>query len=83
MHIKTVRCHKNLSILISDEGHGIAEEDLKKVGSPFFTTKVNGTGLGMMVSQQIIKNHQGVIDISSKVGHGTTVTITLPVVSGA
>ncbi|KNY27445.1 two-component system sensor histidine kinase NtrB [Pseudobacteroides cellulosolvens] len=63
---------------ISDNGKGISKEDLKKIGTPFFTTKKSGTGLGLNVCYQIIKQHNGKIDVQSELGRGTTFTITLP-----
>lgn len=67
-----VICH------VKDEGIGIDEESLKRIGDPFFTGKENGTGLGMMVSQKIINAHNGSIRIQSKVNQGTTISVTLP-----
>ncbi|WP_339060158.1 PAS domain S-box protein [Tepidibacillus marianensis] len=51
---------------VVDQGHGIPKEWIEKIGQPFFTTKENGTGLGMMVSQQIVKNHKGTLQLYSK-----------------
>jgi two-component system NtrC family sensor kinase len=69
-----------IEIRISDTGCGIAEENLSKVFSPFFTTKPlgQGTGLGLSIAYGIIKMHRGQISLQSKAGEGTTVTITLP-----
>jgi two-component system, NtrC family, sensor kinase len=69
-----------VEIRISDTGCGIAEENLNKVFSPFFTTKPlgKGTGLGLSIAYGIIKMHRGQINLQSKQGEGTTVTITLP-----
>ncbi|MED2258204.1 PAS domain S-box protein [Brevibacillus parabrevis] len=68
-------------ITITDNGCGIPEELLPKLGEPFFTTKDNGTGLGLMISRKIIKDHDGHLEVSSKPGEGTTVKITLPIVA--
>ncbi|UPG61973.1 ATP-binding protein [Metabacillus endolithicus] len=57
---------------------GISEEDLAKIGQPFFTTKEKGTGLGLMVCKSIIDSHHGHMDIESEVGVGTTITLTFP-----
>lgn len=81
LHIYTKIHNQTIEILVVDEGQGISQEQLKHIGSPFFTTKNTGTGLGLMVSHRLIKNHKGAIDISSELGKGTTVTITLPIVS--
>ncbi|MBO8165081.1 MAG: PAS domain S-box protein [Brevibacillus sp.] len=68
-------------VLISfvDQGGGIPEERLSRLGNPFYTTKENGTGLGLMVSYKIIHDHQGSITFSSKVGEGTKVDVLLPI----
>jgi two-component system sporulation sensor kinase A len=66
-------------IQFTDEGEGIPEDLVPKLGEPFFTTKEKGTGLGLLMSHKIILAHQGTIDISSVVGKGTTVSIVLPV----
>lgn len=70
-------------ILISDTGSGISQESLSKLGTSFFTTKENGTGLGLMVTYKLIKDHGGKIDVSSKKGKGTTFSIQLPLTTGA
>jgi len=69
-----------VEIAFADTGCGIPEEDLTKTFDPFFTTMPvgKGTGLGLSISYSIIKQHQGTIDVESKVGVGTTFTIKLP-----
>ncbi|MBW5448022.1 PAS domain S-box protein [Cohnella sp. CFH 77786] len=66
-------------VLIRDQGCGIPEEEMSRIGEPFFTSKPSGNGLGLMVSQKIIANHKGTMAIRSKRGEGTTVEIRLPV----
>jgi two-component system, NtrC family, sensor kinase len=63
-----------------DDGTGIPPEIMKDIVTPFFTTKEagRGTGLGLYISYELIKKHAGEIHVSSEVGKGTTVTITLP-----
>ncbi|MFD1707369.1 ATP-binding protein [Siminovitchia sediminis] len=60
---------------------GIPEERIKRLGEPFFTTKEKGTGLGLMISYRIIKDHGGDLEIDSKLKEGTTIRIFLPVKS--
>jgi len=65
-------------VKVADQGCGIPEDKLGKLGNPFYTTKETGTGLGLMVSYSIIENHRGCISVESKVGRGTTFTVRLP-----
>ncbi len=73
-----------IAIAVQDTGIGIPPENLNRIFDPFFTTKPEdqGTGLGLSVSYGIISNHDGRIDVESKVGEGTTFTILLPVKRG-
>ena len=64
---------------IIDDGKGMDEEELKKVKDMFFTTKQKGSGLGVSLSNEIIKAHQGSIDYYSKLGIGTRVVVKLPI----
>ena len=66
---------------ISDTGRGIPEENREKLFTAFFTTKSSGSGLGLTVSNQIIKNHGGSIEVESRKGEGSTFIVTLPVQS--
>ena len=72
---------KFVVINIKDTGCGIPEKDINKLFDPFFTTKAvgDGTGLGLAVSYGIVKSHQGIIRVKSKVGKGTEFIIKLPV----
>lgn len=65
-------------ITITDNGKGIKPEDKSQLGKAFFTTKETGTGLGLNVCYQIIKNHGGKISVESELGKGTTFTISFP-----
>ena len=71
-----------VDITVSDTGQGISENDLGLVSDPFFTTKDDGTGLGLAITHGIIEQHNGTIEIFSKLGRGTIFTIKLPVESG-
>jgi two-component system NtrC family sensor kinase len=70
-----------VEIVVTDTGHGIPEENLGKVFTPFFTTKPlgKGTGLGLSIVYGIIKMHRGQISVKSQLGKGTTFTIILPI----
>ncbi|QAY67382.1 ATP-binding protein [Paenibacillus protaetiae] len=67
-----------VAVTITDEGVGIPEDMLPKIGQPFVTSKESGTGLGMMISHRIIQSHNGTMDIQSQLQVGTTVAIMLP-----
>lgn len=69
---------KYISIILRDNGCGISDEDLKRMNEPFFTTKQNGTGLGVFLSREIIKAHNGKIEYQSSLGKSTTVEVKLP-----
>ena len=70
----------NFLIYIEDNGKGISEEVLEKMGEPFFTTKINGTGLGVSLSMGIINAHDGNLTYESKEGSYTRAIITLPII---
>jgi signal transduction histidine kinase len=79
MYIKVKRLNNDVHISFIDEGKGIPEEELERLGKRFYSTKENGTGLGLMISFNIIENHKGKMNISSEVGKGTIIDIVLPV----
>jgi two-component system CheB/CheR fusion protein len=70
---------ERILVKIVDQGTGIAKERITKLGEPFFTTKEKGFGLGLMVTNQIIKQHRGQLVFESDGENGTTVHIWLPV----
>ncbi len=69
----------SILIQISDSGVGISEEDLSRIFEPFFSTGKKGTGLGLWVTQDIVRQHGGRIDVNSFKGRGTTFSIMLQV----
>lgn len=71
--------NQEILIRLVDQGCGIPKEILSKLGQPFYTTKEKGTGLGFMVSKQIIENHSGKIHVESEVNKGTTIEVRLPI----
>jgi PAS domain S-box-containing protein len=82
--ITTRRQDGHVEIAIRDTGCGIPKANISKIFDPFFTTKEigKGTGLGLNVAYNIVKKHSGTINVTSKVGEGTTFTILLPVNQG-
>ena len=82
--IKFRHIEKSIEIKFKDKGIGISEEDIKKIFEPFYrganTISISGTGIGLPLVNQIIKNHNGTVEISSLIGKGTIVTVLLPTV---
>jgi signal transduction histidine kinase len=69
-----------VTVAVTDDGQGIAEEHLPHIFDPFFTTKKGGgTGLGLSITYGIVQKLGGQVDVRSRVGEGTTFTVTLPV----
>lgn len=66
------------SIVVADNGRGIAQNDLAKIFDPFFTTKTGGTGLGLAIVYRIIEDHGGTISVESQEGKGTKFLIRMP-----
>ncbi len=76
--ICTSREERNIVIAVSDSGCGISPSDMAMLFSPFFTTKSDGMGLGLALSQQIVTDHGGNLVCQSTQGVGTTFTISIP-----
>lgn len=74
-------CSRALLIEVADTGAGISPDALQHVFEPFFTTKEHGSGLGLAVTQKIIAEHQGYIDVQSQLEQGTTFRIYLPILT--
>lgn len=68
----------SLTVKIKDDGHGMSEERIERLGEPFFSQKEKGTGLGLTVSHKIVEQHEGTIFYDSTVGEGTTVHLAFP-----
>ncbi|WP_144027411.1 ATP-binding protein [Paenibacillus selenitireducens] len=73
---------EQLQIIIRDNGKGMNKLSLKRLFDPFYTTKATGTGIGLSVSERIIKNHGGSISVDSQLGLGTEFIISLPKATG-
>ncbi len=70
---------ESVRVMVSDTGKGIAKENLSKIFNLYFTTREEGTGLGLSIVQQIVSQHDGIIEVKSQEGEGTTFTISLPI----
>jgi len=68
-----------VEIQITDQGYGMSEEEIKSLGTPFYSLKCKGTGLGLMICFNIVEKYEGKIQFTSTKGKGTTVTIRFPV----
>ncbi len=79
LNLSAAHVNDELRLTVSDTGTGIPEELLTKIFEPYFTTKKNGTGLGLTITFKIIKEHSGEISLESKEGRGSAFTIHLPV----
>ncbi len=69
------------TVTVKDNGGGIKESEVKEIFYPFQTTKMTGAGLGLAISQRIITDHGGKIEVLSECGEGSSFTITLPLVA--
>ena len=76
--ITTEDAGEEIRISIADTGTGISEENLSKIFEPYFSTKKDGTGLGLTVLFKIVKEHRGEVSVKSREGKGTVFTISLP-----
>ena len=76
--VKVYENDKNATFCIGDTGQGMNEEVLEKLFTPFFTTKEDGTGLGLVTSKKIIDAHVGEINVESEPNTGTQFFVTVP-----
>ncbi|MFJ8244305.1 ATP-binding protein [Peribacillus asahii] len=76
--VKAKRKNQFVEINVIDYGNGMSEEEIKSLGTPFYSLKSNGTGLGLMICYHIIEKYNGSMDFQSSEGQGTTVTICFP-----
>lgn len=82
--IKCRHVEKSIEVIFEDRGIGIPDYDMQKIFEPFYrgsnTISISGIGIGLALVNQIIKNHNGKINLSSRLGKGTTVTVLLPTI---
>ncbi|GAB6932827.1 sporulation sensor histidine kinase KinB [Calditerricola satsumensis] len=78
LSVSALREERWIRIDIQDTGLGMTEEELKRIGTPFFSTKKDGTGLGLTVSYRIVQSMNGRIDVRSEKGKGTCFSVRLP-----
>lgn len=76
------RADGTMVLRIADTGHGIAEADQERLFRPFFTTKPDGTGLGLAMTLRTIEEHGGLLALEDSAAGGTTFRIVLPVITG-
>lgn len=81
LYFTLVPDHKHIQLYIKDTGVGMDSEQVKRLGSPFYSTKEKGTGLGMMVVFSVVQAMNGKIDIISEKGIGTTFLLTFPLIT--
>ncbi|WP_047154790.1 ATP-binding protein, partial [Aneurinibacillus tyrosinisolvens] len=81
VEIGTEKRDENIVIKIVDNGVGMDEEQVKRLGTPFYSTKEKGTGLGLMVCYRIIEMKKGKIEVESEKGKGTSFSIILPAIT--
>jgi PAS domain S-box-containing protein len=82
VQIRTQPDSSHVAVSIVDHGEGMSAETRRHLFEPFYSTKQHGTGLGMMVAQEIVRKHNGRMEIESALGAGTTITVLLPTDQG-
>jgi signal transduction histidine kinase len=81
IRIETKVRGEDIEIIVTDDGPGIAQENISKIFNPLFTTKKNRMGLGLSISNKIVESHGGEIEVKTKQGKGASFIITLPIIS--
>src|SRR5262245_2705403 len=79
LRFEVTRENGHVTMSVSDTGRGIPPDDLRRVFEPFYSRKPGGSGLGLTIARRIVESHGGRIEVESRPGHGTRVTIALPV----
>jgi len=76
--VRTRHQGRGLAVLVRDQGEGIPEQALARIFEPFFSTKRQGSGLGLPMVKRIVEQHRGAVEVTSRPGRGTLVSISLP-----
>ncbi len=79
LRVRTEASESHVAVSFIDTGHGIAVEQIGRIFEPYYTTKPDGSGLGLMIVQRIVREHGGTIDVESDPARGTTVRVKLPI----
>jgi signal transduction histidine kinase len=79
LRVRTEGTDTHVVVSFIDTGHGISAEQIGRIFEPYYTTKQEGSGLGLMIVQRIVREHGGTIEVESDAGRGTTVRIKLPI----
>ena len=83
-HLAITASHSNgnVRITVADSGIGMSDEVVQQILEPLFTTKARGMGLGLAISQAIVEQHKGKLEVTSRLGQGSTFTVTLQSTEG-
>ena len=79
MKVSTRRENGCIEVKFADTGNGIKKENMKKIFTPFFTTKAQGMGVGLPICKRFVDIHEGNIEVESEEGKGSTFTVKLPI----
>jgi signal transduction histidine kinase len=74
---------RRAAVRIRDNGCGIPEDRTSRIFNPFYTSKANGTGLGLGVAKKVLDAHRGTISVSSRVGEGSEFVVSIPLADSA
>lgn len=80
IRVKVTGEEDRVVVMIIDSGSGMSQEQQERIGTPFYSLKAKGTGLGLMICYNIVEKYEGTINIWSEEGKGTEVTVTFPIV---
>lgn len=78
LHIELKTTDRFVAIAFSDTGPGIPPDELGRIFEPYYSSKADGSGLGLMIVQRIMRDHGGEIEVYSEPGHGSMITLFFP-----